>query len=134
MHEYGYEKMSSPVEEMLASYLSMGETSSLKTPSLPSKLLQVISRLNNEAYAAAGQDAYQADLLKDLDKDQVLSPKEVAELRCTTDLAFRATKQAVTAMGRSEPEQDRGTGLLAQKTSVATCAPPPPAGGSRRRR
>ncbi|KAL0189927.1 hypothetical protein M9458_017026, partial [Cirrhinus mrigala] len=64
------------------------------------------------AYAAAGQavgalhtmavlQAYQADLLKDLDKGQGLSPDEVAELRCTTDLALRATKQAATAMGRS---------------------------------
>ncbi|KAL0157909.1 hypothetical protein M9458_045985, partial [Cirrhinus mrigala] len=64
------------------------------------------------AYAAAGQavgalhtmavlQAYQADLLKDLDKGQGLSPDEVAELRRTTDLALRATKQAATAMGRS---------------------------------
>ncbi len=70
------------------------------------------SRLNGKAYAAAGQavaslhtmtvlQAYQADLLKDLDKGQGLSPDEVAELRRTTDLALRATKQAATAMGRS---------------------------------
>ncbi|KAI2654735.1 Lamina-associated polypeptide 2, isoform alpha [Labeo rohita] len=101
-----------PVEETLASYLSMGKTSSLKTPSLPSVPLQVTSRLNGRAYAAAGQavgalhtmavlQAYQADLLKDLDKGQGLSPDEVTELRRTTDLALRATKQAVTAMGRS---------------------------------
>ncbi len=45
--------------------------------------------------------AYQADLLKDLDNGQGLSPDEVAELRRTTDLAHRATKQAATAMGRS---------------------------------
>ncbi len=44
--------------------------------------------------------AYQADLLKDLDKGQGLSPDEVAELRRTTDLALRATNQAATAMGR----------------------------------
>ncbi len=43
--------------------------------------------------------AYQADLLKDLDKGQGLSPDEVAELCRTTDLAVRATKQAATAMG-----------------------------------
>ncbi|KAL0178806.1 hypothetical protein M9458_024248, partial [Cirrhinus mrigala] len=42
-----------------------------------------------------------ADLLKDVDKGQGLSPDEVAELRRTTDLAIRATKQAATAMGRS---------------------------------
>ncbi len=100
------------MEETLASYLSVGETSSLKAPSLPSKPLQETSSLNGKAYAAAGQavaslhtmavlQAYQADLLKDLDKGQGLSPDEVAELRRTTDLALRATKQAATAMGRS---------------------------------
>ncbi len=103
-----------PIEETLASYLSMGEMSSsgLKVPSLPSKPLQDTLRLNGKAYAAAGQavaslhtmavlQAYQADLLKDLDKGQDLSPDEVAELRHTTDLALRATKQAATDMGRS---------------------------------
>ncbi|KAL0204024.1 hypothetical protein M9458_002042, partial [Cirrhinus mrigala] len=111
MREHGYQRMP-PVEETLASYLSVGKASSLKTPSLPSIPLQVTSRLNGRAYAAAGQavgalhtmavlQAYQADLLKDLDKGQGLSPDEVAELRCTTDLALRATKQAATAMGRS---------------------------------
>ncbi len=45
--------------------------------------------------------ANQADLLKDLDNGQGLSPDEVAELRHTTDLAHRATNQAATAMGRS---------------------------------
>ncbi len=78
MCENGYEGMP-PVE---ASYLSVGETSSLKAPSLPSKPLQ--------KYAAAAQavaslhtmavlQAYQADLLKDLDKGQGLSPDEVAK-------------------------------------------------------
>ncbi len=111
MRENGYERMP-PVEETLASYLSVGETSSLKAPSLPSKPLQETSRLNGKAYAAEGQavaslhtmavlQAYQADLLKDLDKGQGLSPDEVAELRRITDLALRATKQAATAMGRS---------------------------------
>ncbi len=71
-----------PCGRELASYLSVGETSSLKAPSLPSKPLQ--------KYAAAGHavaslhtmaviQAYQADLLKDLDKGQGLSPDEVAE-------------------------------------------------------
>ncbi len=111
MRESGYEKMP-PVEETLASYLSMGKMTSLKVPSLPSKPLQDTFRLNGKAYAAAGQavaslhtmavlQAYQADLLKDLDNGQGLSPDQVAELRRTTDLALRATKQAATAMGRS---------------------------------
>ncbi len=111
MCESGYERMP-PVEEMLVSYLSMGDTASLKVPSLPFKSLQDTLRLNGRAYAAAGQavaslhtmavlQAYQADLLKDLDDGQGLSPDEVAELRRTMDLALRATKQAATAMGRS---------------------------------
>ncbi len=87
MREIGYERMP-PIEETLASFLSMGEMSSLKVPSLPSKPLQDTSRLNGKAYAAAGQavaslhtmamlQAHQADLLKDLDKGQGLSPDEV---------------------------------------------------------
>ncbi|KAL0202332.1 hypothetical protein M9458_000350, partial [Cirrhinus mrigala] len=111
MRENGYEKMP-PIEETLASYLSLGEASSLKAPSLPTEPLQRTSCLNGRAYAAVGQavaslhtmavlQAYQADLLKDLHKGQGLSPDEVAELRRTTDLALQATKQAATAMGRS---------------------------------
>ncbi|KAL0173531.1 hypothetical protein M9458_029499, partial [Cirrhinus mrigala] len=110
MREHGYQRLP-PVEETLASYLSLGKAASLKTPSLPSIPLQVTSRLNGRAYAAAGQavgalhtmavlQAYQADLLKDLDKGQGLFPDEVAELRRTTDLALRATKQAATAHGQ----------------------------------
>ncbi len=79
---------------------------------MPSKPLQDTSRLNGRAYAAAGQavaslhtmavlQAYQADLLKELDNGQCSSPDEVAELRRTKDLALHATKQAATAMGRS---------------------------------
>ncbi len=108
MRESGYEKMP-PVEETLASYLSMGNFSK---GSLPSKPLQDTSRLNGKAYAAVSQavaslhtmavlQAYQADLLKYLDNGQGLSPDQVAELRRTTDLALRATKQAATTMGRS---------------------------------
>ncbi len=90
--ESGYERMP-PVEETLASYLSMGDTASLKVPSLPFKSLQDTSRLMAGRTPAAGQagsaslhtiavlQAYQADLLKDLDDGQGLSPDEVAELR-----------------------------------------------------
>ncbi len=92
IRESGYERMPHS-EETLASYLSIGETSSLKVPSLPSKPLQDTVSLNAKAYAAAGQavtslhtmavlQVYQADLLKDLDKGQGLSTDEVAELSC----------------------------------------------------
>ncbi len=47
-----------PIEETLASYLSMGETSSLTVPSVPSLPLQDTSRLNGKAYAAACQAEY----------------------------------------------------------------------------
>ncbi len=68
--------------------------------------------MNGRAYAAAGQagaalhtmsvlQAYQADLLKDLDQGQGLPPEAVTELRRTTDLALRATKQTAAAIGRS---------------------------------
>ncbi len=40
MRDYGYEGMP-PVEETIASYLSVGETSSLKSPSLSSKPLNL---------------------------------------------------------------------------------------------
>lgn len=40
MQKYGY-ALKPPIEEMLASYLSVVEVSALKTPSLPTKLLRV---------------------------------------------------------------------------------------------
>lgn len=57
-----------------------------------------------KAYATAGQaggalntmavlQAYQADLLKDLNNWQGLLPEAVNELRHTTDLSLRVTKQ-----------------------------------------
>ncbi len=76
-----------PCGRNLASYLSVGETSSLqRAPSLPSKPLQ--------KYAAAGQAVtslhtmavLQADLLKDLDKGQGLSPDEGPGLRVLAHL------------------------------------------------
>lgn len=104
MREHGYESMP-PIEGAL-------RASTLKAPALPSKPLKETSRLNSKAYAAAGQagaalrtmsvlQAYQADLLKDLDQGQGLPPEAVAELRRTTDLALRATKQTAAAIGRS---------------------------------
>ncbi len=110
MHEHGYASMP-PIEGTLASYLSRGVISTLKAPALPSKPLKETSRLNGRAYAAAGQagaalhtmsvlQAYQADLLKDLDQGQGLPPEAVTELCRTTDLALRATKQMAATIGR----------------------------------
>ncbi len=75
----------------------MGDTASLKVPSLPFKSLQDTSRLNGRAYAAASSGRFAAHhggapgvpggSAEDLDDGQGLSPDEVAELRRTTDLA-----------------------------------------------
>lgn len=54
MCEHGCESMP-PIEEMFASYLSLGETSMQKAPALPSKPLKTTSRINGRAYVAAGQ-------------------------------------------------------------------------------
>lgn len=72
MHDCWYVSMS-PVEETFVSYLSLGETPTLKAPTLPSKPLKTTLPLNGRAYVAAGQagaalhtmavlQAYQADL------------------------------------------------------------------------
>ncbi len=45
--------------------------------------------------------AYQADLLKDLDQGRGLPPEAVEELRRTTDLDLSATKQTAATIGRS---------------------------------
>ncbi|KAL0161741.1 hypothetical protein M9458_045466, partial [Cirrhinus mrigala] len=97
------------VEQTLASYLSPGEASSLKAPTLPSKPLRTTSSLVGKGYSAAGQagaclhtmsllQAYQADLLKGLaDGEKV----DLEELRRTADLAIRATKETARAVGWS---------------------------------
>lgn len=54
MREHRYDLMEQ-VEEMLDSYLSLGEASTLKAPTLPTKPLDVTSHLNCRAYTAAGQ-------------------------------------------------------------------------------
>ncbi|ROL55539.1 Ovoinhibitor [Anabarilius grahami] len=111
LRRHGYVAMP-PIDETFANYLVTGSAPSLKAPVLPSKPLKMTSRLNGKAYAAAGQagaalhsmavlQAYQADLLKDLDQGQGLSPDAVEELRRTTDLALRATKQTAASIGRS---------------------------------
>ncbi len=44
--------------------------------------------------------AYQADVLKEMDEGTGLTPEAVKELRRATDLALRATKHTARAMGR----------------------------------
>ncbi len=45
--------------------------------------------------------AYQADLLKELDEGEQVSSNDIVELRRTADLALRATKETARAIGRS---------------------------------
>ncbi len=92
------------VEQTLASYLSPDAASSLKAPTLPTKPLHTSSALVGKGYAAAGQagsclhtmavlQAYQADLLKELDEGEGFSAEDIRELRKTADLSLRATKE-----------------------------------------
>ncbi len=107
----GYRAMSR-VEQTLASYLSPSVASSLKAPVLPSKPLCTTSALVGKGYTAAGQagaclhtmsvlQAYQADLLKELDEGKQIKSDDIVELRRTADLALRATKETARAIGRS---------------------------------
>ncbi len=111
LSECGYRAMPR-VEQMLASYLSPGVTSSLKAPVLPSKPLRMTSVLVGKGYMAAGQagvcpytmsvlQAYQADLLKELDEGEHFKSHDITELRRTAYLALRTTKETTRAIGRS---------------------------------
>ncbi|KAL0174634.1 hypothetical protein M9458_030602, partial [Cirrhinus mrigala] len=111
MDEHGYRAMPR-VEQTLASYLSPGLASSLKAPVLPSKPLRVTSALVGKGYTAAGQagaclhtmsvlQAYQADLLEELDEGEEIRDSDISELRRTADLSLRATKETAPAIGRS---------------------------------
>ncbi len=101
------------VEDTLASHLSPSLAPSWKSrPLLPSKPCRTTSALIGKSYMAAGQagmalhtmailQAYQADVLKDMDEGTGLTPEAVKELRRATDLALRATKHTARAVGRS---------------------------------
>ncbi len=100
--ECGYRAMPQ-VKQTLASYLSPGAASSLKALDLPSKPLRTTSALEGKGYTAVGQagaclhtmsvlQAYQADLLKELDEGKQVKSDDISELRRTADLALRATK------------------------------------------
>lgn len=57
------------VEETLAAYLSPDAASSLKSPTLPTKLCHITSLVSK------------ADLLKDLDEGEGVRPDDIKELR-----------------------------------------------------
>ncbi len=101
------------VEDTLASHLSPSLAPSWKSrPLLPTKPCRTTSALIGKSYIAAGQagmalhtmailQAYQADVLKEMDEGTGLTPEAVKELRRATDLALRATKHTVHAVGHS---------------------------------
>ncbi len=101
------------VEDTLASHLSPSLAPSWKSrPLLPSKPCRTTSALIGKSYIAAGQagmalhtmsilQAYQADVLKEMDEGTGLTPEAVKELRRATDLALRATKHTAHAVGPS---------------------------------
>ncbi len=83
------------MEETLASYLSPDSSSSIKSPVLPTKPVGITSALVGKAYSAAGQaaaclymmsllQAYQAELLIDLDDGEGFSLNTVCELHRAT--------------------------------------------------
>ncbi len=101
------------VEQTLVSYLSPDLASSLKAPTLPTKPRQASSTLVGKGYAAAGQagsclhtmavlQAYQADLLKELDEGEGFNVEDISELCKTADLSLRATNETARAIGRSK--------------------------------
>ncbi len=101
--EQGYTAI--PVaEDTLASHLSPSLAPSWKSrPLLPTMPCRTTSALIGKSYIAADQagmalhmmailQAYQADVLKEMDEGTGLTPEAVKELRRATDLALRATK------------------------------------------
>ncbi len=110
--EQGYTAMPA-VEDTLASHLSPSLAPSWKfRPLLSSKPCRTTSALIGKSYIAAGQagmalhtmailQAYQADVLKEMDEGTGLTPEAMKELRRATDLALRATKHTARAAGRS---------------------------------
>ncbi len=101
------------VEDTLASHLSPSLAPSWKSrPLLPTKPCTTTSALIGKSYIAAGQagmalhtmailQAYQADVLKEMDEGTGLTPEAVKELLRATDLALGATKHTGRAVGRS---------------------------------
>ncbi len=112
MAGHGYATMP-PLEETLAEHLATNSAAAWKShPLLPSKSCRVKSSLVGKSYSAAGQaaamlhsmallQAYQAELLKELDEGEGITPEAVKELRRATNLALGATKHTARAVGRS---------------------------------
>ncbi len=103
--EQGYSAMP-VIEDTLASHLSPSLAPSWKSrPLLPSKPCRTTFALIGKSYipslhTMAILQAYQVDVLKEMDEGTGLTPEAVKELRRATDLALRATKHTARAVGR----------------------------------
>ncbi len=96
-----------------AGHLSLNSAPSWKSrPLLLFKPCRTTSALIGKFYMAAGQagatlhtmailQAYQAEVLKELDEGDGVTPEAVRELRRATDLALCVTKHTARAVGRS---------------------------------
>lgn len=71
------------------------------------KAFAAASQADGTLYTMAVLQAYQADLLNDLDQGESLSSGVVSELCIVTDLALCVTKQAARSIGRSIVAMDR---------------------------
>ncbi|XDV16376.1 hypothetical protein PO909_016121 [Leuciscus waleckii] len=91
------------VEQPLATYLAPESASSLKTPVLPTKPCRDTSSLVGRAYMAAGRagaslhtmaalQAYQADLLKDIDESP--TPEDIADIKDIVEEDCRLVSQS----------------------------------------
>ncbi len=110
--EQGYATVPA-VEDTLAVHLSPNSAPSWKfRPLLPSNTYRTISALIGKSYIAAGQagaalhtmailQIYQAEVLKEMDEGDVVTPEDVKELRRATDLDLCATKHTARAVGHS---------------------------------
>ncbi|ROL45669.1 hypothetical protein DPX16_17785 [Anabarilius grahami] len=83
-----------------------GDADGLANSSFPTIIRQcpeytAVGQAGAALHTMAVLQAYQADLPKDLDQGQGLSPEAVEELRRTTDLALWATKQTAASVERS---------------------------------
>ncbi len=94
---------------MVAAHLSPNSAPSWKSrPVLPSKPCRTTSALIGKSYMVAGQagaalhtmailQAYQVEVLKEMDEGDGVTPEAVKELRRATDLALCATKHTARA-------------------------------------
>lgn len=86
-----------------ASDLSLDTALFLKSPSLPTKPCRTTSALVGKvAGQAKGRlQAYQADLLKDLDESEGVGPDTIQELDQATNLSLQSNKKTARAISHS---------------------------------